>query len=147
MGSSLKHVSVCRNLSRACPTKMRGGQETVKEMREDSLSRATQFYLLLSPSSSVPLGRTLRLPSVGGDGSLSLFLMCGRIASPPPLTHNTPLLPGHPPLPFLNLQDFYENLFLSEKIVDGHVKLSLVRATLERVVCMRPPSQSFCMQR
>jgi hypothetical protein len=24
------------------------------------------------------------------------------------------------------MQDFYENLYLSEKIVDGHVKLSLV---------------------
>jgi len=26
-------------------------------------------------------------------------------------------------------QDFYENLFMSEKIVDGHVKLALVRWT------------------
>ena len=36
-------------------------------------------------------------------------------------------------------QDFYENLFMSEKIVDGHVKLALVRSPLARDIA--PPPQ------
>ena len=36
-------------------------------------------------------------------------------------------------------QDFYENLFMSEKIVDGHVKLALVRLPLARDIA--PPPQ------
>ena len=41
--------------------------------------------------------------------------------------------------PLFAPQDFYENLFMSEKIVDGHVKLALVRLPLARDIA--PPPQ------
>ena len=75
------------------------------------------------------------IADMGEDMQLQLFGVTSRQASlfgPKTDTSNPRRHDYFNPPPTLSLfiphpQDFYENLYLTERIVDGHVKLALVR--------------------